>query len=240
MAKPPVPWPVWLMLALASQDNLWKFVVAPACYGVTTPQLIQLVLPRKMGIVLQEFLDVDFVGSVQWSRSSRSLRATPGWERICCERAAELAKKAKDLPPPSRGISMDDVDLSYSRSSGPGGQNVNKVETKVQASFDVGTAKFLPNWVKENLRKQQVNRFNKDGVLIVSCEEQRTRQDNLRIVMQKLQGMIDKAAFKPKMPDKAKVNKMRRAKRAANEKRLQDKKLKSKLLQKRREAKFNY
>lgn len=200
MAKPPVPWPVWLMLALASQ----------------------------------EFLDVDFVGSVQWSRSSRSLRATPG------ERAAELAKKAKDLPPPSRGISMDDVDLSYSRSSGPGGQNVNKVETKVQASFDVGTAKFLPNWVKENLRKQQVNRFNKDGVLIVSCEEQRTRQDNLRIVMQKLQGMIDKAAFKPKMPDKAKVNKMRRAKRAANEKRLQDKKLKSKLLQKRREAKFNY
>lgn len=167
-------------------------------------------------------------------KRSRSLRATPG------ERAAELAKKAKDLPPPSRGISMDDVDLSYSRSSGPGGQNVNKVETKVQASFDVGTAKFLPNWVKENLRKQQVNRFNKDGVLIVSCEEQRTRQDNLRIVMQKLQGMIDKAAFKPKMPDKAKVNKMRRAKRAANEKRLQDKKLKSKLLQKRREAKFNY
>lgn len=84
MAKPPVSWPVWLMLALASQDNLWKFVVAPACYGVTTPQLIQLVLPQKMGVLLQEFLDVDFVGSVQWSRSSRSLRATPGWERICC------------------------------------------------------------------------------------------------------------------------------------------------------------
>lgn len=82
MAKPPVSWPVWLMLALASQD-LWKFVVAPAGYGVTTPQLIQLVLPRKMGILLQEFLDVDFVGSVQWSRSSHSLRATPGWERIC-------------------------------------------------------------------------------------------------------------------------------------------------------------
>ncbi|CAJ1356012.1 unnamed protein product [Effrenium voratum] len=87
------------------------------------------------------------------------------------EKAAELAKKGKDLPPPSRSITMDDVDLQFSRSSGPGGQNVNKVETRVQASFDVDSARFLPQWVKDNLRKQEANRFNKKGILVVSAED---------------------------------------------------------------------
>eukprot|EP00913_Durusdinium_trenchii_P019859 g18667.t1 len=123
-------------------------------------------------LAAQEFSALDFVG-ISGCRSGRrisGLGATPG------EKAAALAKKAKDLPPPSRGVTMEDVDLSYSRSSGPGGQNVNKVETRVQASFDVDAA----------------------------------RQDNLRIVMQKLQALIDQAALKPKMPDQRKVDKMRR------------------------------
>ncbi|CAK9006213.1 unnamed protein product [Durusdinium trenchii] len=159
-------------------------------------------------LAAQEFSALDFVG-ISGCRSGRrisGLGATPG------EKAAALAKKAKDLPPPSRGVTMEDVDLSYSRSSGPGGQNVNKVETRVQASFDVDAARFLPKWVKENLRKQQANRFSKDGILRLSSEEQRTRQDNLRIVMQKLQALIDQAALKPKMPDQRKVDKMRRVK----------------------------
>ncbi|CAE7840421.1 mrpl58 [Symbiodinium sp. KB8] len=138
------------------------------------------------------------------------------------------------------GPAAAEVNLRYSRSSGPGGQNVNKVETRVQASFDVDAANFLPKWVKENLRKQEAARFNKDGILMVDAEEQRTRQDNTRIVMQKLQAMIDKAALKPKMPDKAKVNKMKRIKKAANEKRLHDKKLKSQALRKMRERRASF
>ena len=102
---------------------------------------------------------------------------------------------AKDLEPPRRSIAIEDVQLQYSRSSGPGGQNVNKVETKVEARFDVAASKFLPEWVKDKLRVQEAGRFNNDGILIVTSEEHRTRQDNMRTVMQKLQAMIESAAF---------------------------------------------
>eukprot|EP00438_Fugacium_kawagutii_P020560 Skav202324 [mRNA] locus=scaffold60:344011:353026:+ [translate_table: standard] len=105
-------------------------------------------------LAFEEFLGVNFLGFQRCCgrNSFQPLRATPGGRKMRgygrarvlinadvttaltdnshCERAAELAKQAKDLPPPSRGIGLDDVDLSYSRSSGPGGQNVNKADTQ--------------------------------------------------------------------------------------------------------------
>jgi len=165
-------------------------------------------------------------------RCARSLRlATAG------ERFAKQAKEAKTLYPPKRRLSIEDVELRFSRSSGPGGQNVNKVETKAQARFHVQNAKFLPDWVKQNLLQQEANRVNKHGVLVVHCEEQRTRLDNQRIVLQKLQAMIDQASFIPEAPDPRKVQKMRAVRNAANQKRLQDKKFKSMKLKQWREKK---
>eukprot|EP00930_Biecheleria_cincta_P033785 TRINITY_DN23399_c0_g1_i1.p1 TRINITY_DN23399_c0_g1~~TRINITY_DN23399_c0_g1_i1.p1 ORF type:complete len:290 (-),score=36.95 TRINITY_DN23399_c0_g1_i1:71-940(-) len=156
--------------------------------------------------------------------------ATPG------QLAAKQAEEAKDRELPSRSIAIEDVHFQYSRSSGPGGQNVNKVETKVEARFDVAASKFLPEWVKDNLRVQEANRFNNDGILIVTSEEHRTRQDNTKAVMQKLHVMIQSASFIPKGPDKSKLKKMQAKKKAANEKRLEDKKFKSNMMKKRQEA----
>eukprot|EP00929_Paragymnodinium_shiwhaense_P079061 TRINITY_DN41099_c0_g1_i1.p1 TRINITY_DN41099_c0_g1~~TRINITY_DN41099_c0_g1_i1.p1 ORF type:complete len:306 (+),score=75.77 TRINITY_DN41099_c0_g1_i1:36-920(+) len=155
------------------------------------------------------------------SPSSRiALRVSRG------EAAARKHAEQRNLERPSRGIQREDVDLRFSRSSGPGGQNVNMVETKVEARFHVESC-FLPTWVKQALRRQQANRINADGTLVVSASEERTQHDNVRIVMEKLQAMIDKAAVKQAAPDKNKVKKMTKIRKAASKKRIEDKRFKS-------------
>jgi len=104
---------------------------------------------------------------------------------------------------------------------------VNKVETKVEARFEIKSADFLPSWVKENLLKKHKNRINRAGILCVSAQEQRTQMDNTRIAMQKLQEMIDEASYIPKPPSKEKQAKLRAIHRRSNAKRLEDKRRKS-------------
>lgn len=104
---------------------------------------------------------------------------------------------------------------------------MNKVETKVDVRFDIMGASFLPDWVKQNLRKQQANRINRQGLLAFSAQEQRTQQDNIRIAVRKLQAMIDEASYIPPPPPKEKQAKMKRIRRAASVKRVEDKRRKS-------------
>lgn len=104
---------------------------------------------------------------------------------------------------------------------------MNKVETKVDARFDLERADFLPDWVKANLRAQQRNRFNSQGLLVVSASEERTQLDNIRIVVEKLQVMINQASVIPKPPDKEKKQQMDQRKKAADNKRVEDKRYQS-------------
>ena len=68
--------------------------------------------------------------------------------------------------------------FTSSKSSGPGGQNVNKVNTKVELRLDIGNSTLLTDEEKEIILDKLSNRINKDGVLIITSQDQRSQLKN--------------------------------------------------------------
>ncbi|KAG7345490.1 protein chain release factor B [Nitzschia inconspicua] len=96
-------------------------------------------------------------------------------------------------------IPQDKLDVQFVRSSGAGGQNVNKVNTKVEIRFDVMDATWIPDEVRERLKLQQSNRISKDGILSLTCQEFRTQGQNKKAALDKLRTIILEAWPRPKI-----------------------------------------
>jgi len=113
-------------------------------------------------------------------------------------------------------IPDDKVLLSYSRSSGAGGQNVNKVNTKVELRLHIPSAHTwgLPLEVIHRLQTNEASRINKEGYLILTSQEYRTQIQNKKDVLNKLQDIIKVAYVRPKVRNMrvglSKVTKMNR------------------------------
>ena len=120
-------------------------------------------------------------------------------------------------------ISLDDSEIeeSFVRSSGPGGQNVNKLSTAVQLRFDVRRSPSLPNDVAVRLMRLGGKRITKDGVLVLIAQNQRTQERNRAEALERLVALIREAAVRP-TPRRA-----TRPTKASKEKRLEGKKLRS-------------
>ncbi len=95
-----------------------------------------------------------------------------------------------------------EVKYKTSRSSGSGGQHVNKVETKVELYFDIPASDSLNDKEKYRLQEELKNRINKDGVLIVSSQATRSQALNRSKVWKKFQRLV-KSALRPKKKRKA-------------------------------------
>ncbi len=97
-------------------------------------------------------------------------------------------------------IAIDEREIQedFVRSSGPGGQNVNKVATAVQLRFDVANCPSLPDDVRERLIRLAGKRITADGVLIVEARRFRTQERNRRDALDRLVKLIVRAASKPK------------------------------------------
>ncbi len=134
-------------------------------------------------------------------------------------------------------ISLDENELQWDfvRSSGPGGQNVNKVATAAQLRFDVLKSPHLSEEIKRRIRQAAGRRMTADGVLIITARRFRYQERNREDALERLVVLIRQAAVPPKRRIKT------RPSQSAREERIREKKLKGDRKQKRgkKPAKFD-
>ncbi|KAK7330686.1 hypothetical protein VNO77_24884 [Canavalia gladiata] len=139
------------------------------------------------------------------------------------QQAEHRALSADDGPPPK--ITLDHVTVSFARSGGPGGQNVNKVNTKVDMRFNVKNAYWLSDRVREKIMQMEKNRINKDGELVISSTKTRTQKGNIDDALAKLQEIIDAASYVPPPPSEEQKKKIAKMAAIGEQKRLKSKKV---------------
>jgi len=115
-------------------------------------------------------------------------------------------------------IITSELNFKAVRSSGAGGQNVNKVSSKMVLIFDVVASQGLNDEEKQQLQTKLKTKISQENLLILTCDEDRSQLKNKRIIIKRFFEILEKALVIPK------VRKATRVTKGANEKRIKEKK----------------
>jgi len=118
-------------------------------------------------------------------------------------------------------IILKELKFKAIRSSGAGGQHVNKVSSKVELSFSILDSEALSDKEKERLLLKLANRLTKENILILQCDEARSQHKNKDLVVKRFLDMLKKALHipkkrKPTKPSKSSVEKRLKSKKVTS------------------------
>src|SRR5205085_12424514 len=94
-------------------------------------------------------------------------------------------------------IDESEIDESFVRASGPGGQNVNKLSTAVQLRFDMRRSPNLPEDVRVRAERLAGRRLTKEGVIVLIAQRHRTQERNRADALERLVALLQEAAVRP-------------------------------------------
>ncbi|XP_057977569.1 uncharacterized protein LOC131164417 isoform X1 [Malania oleifera] len=212
------------MAAVRTATNMiFKEILRPRSLSLASDRSFHIALPNLVrtpgrGISFCRFR----CAASDSGEGSKKVSARHSQVQQLLQEAEQAALSAGNEPIPQ--ITLDHVNVSFARSGGPGGQNVNKVNTKVDMRFNVKNAYWLSDRVRERIMQMEKNRINKDGELVISSTKTRTQKGNIEDALGKLQAIIDAASYVPPPPSEEQKKKIAKLAAIGERKRLESKK----------------